>query len=389
MKTENIRKSIWAYIGIILIYLLSGSYLYWGYAQIFLSMALLYVFFICLVSRSFFDSDFWKSFSFLYILLVLICLIFWGIDDNTYLTYLIIPLFSYHFFRFTSFDDFRVKWLKITTIISIWSLIAFVFFMLDILTPQEILVGDKKFNLVLGINIRINEFRLCGLSFEPGVFQIFLLYTLLMWVKNIRLWNFSKQTRNCLLICVIALLATQSTMGYIGLIVVLGAIFASNNYIKKNRGRVLGLIFLFVPLTIGIIQSSIVQDKFLEKDGNESYSIRIIDATAAYEMFEDSPILGNGIGKRWANIAASHGNITNSNGVLNMLSRLGVFWLVLYVFYTIKGCKRNLYEINPIYFVFAVLFPLLNEDIVYTPLAFIFVSSFSRFTKLKLIQNKV
>lgn len=366
---------------------MSGSYLYWGYATFLLLLSLLYTFLTFFYSKSFIKVAFFRSFSFIYIILVILCLMLWGIDDNTYLTYLIVPLFSYNYFKLTTFLDFKEKWLDITAVISLWSIISFSLFIFDIFDPQTIMMGDHKFDLLFGINIRASESRLCGVSFEPGVFQILLIYTLLMWVKNIRFWYFTNLTKIKLLICVVALLTTQSTMGYLGLIVVFGAIVASGGYVKRHFQKVIVLFMLFLPLTYIIYTSSIVQDKLNESDGNESYSIRIIDTMASWRMIEDSPILGNGIGKRWANIAESYGNITNSNGVLNMISRLGVFWIVFYSYYAIKSCRKNRYDIIPIYYVLAVLIPLLNEDIAYTPLAFIFVSEFKKYPRNKLIQN--
>lgn len=321
-------------------------------------------------------KDFFKSYSFYYILLVVISMLVWGIDDLTFITYLIVPIFSYNFFKLTDYENFKKKWLIVTTFISSWSLLAYLFFLYGFPTNTVLLGTTYKCELLLGINLRVAESRLCGLSFEPGVYQIFLLFTLLMWIKDIRNRSLSSKEKLCLLSCLFALLATQSTMGYLGLIMVLGAFVTSKDYLRRHFKKAIGLTVLLVPLAFVLFTSSVVQDKFNEADGNESYSIRLLDTMASYSMIETSPFLGNGIGERWANLAAKYGNITNSNGVLNMISRLGVFWIVFYVLFLIKFSKNNHIGIWPLYFTLIILIVFMNEDIVYSPLGFIFVSNF-------------
>lgn len=384
LKKLKIKSRLSIYIGILLTILLSGSYLYTGYYRELLTLAVGFILYTIVVKRFQF-SVFIRCYAPFMILITLVNIVVNGIGSLMFLTFIIGPLFTYSLVSSISYDDFKKAWLNVMCLISLWSLFVFILVQLGIQT--EVPSYSDKYELLMGINVRVRENRLCGLSFEPGVFQILLIYTLLMWIDNIKLILSKQSLIIKFFVCFMALLATQSTMGYLALLVVCGSVFFKTGipYKRKIKYIVIGGIII-TPIAYYVITGDVVQNKINEEDGNMSYTIRLMDNIALWNVFMENPIFGAGIETRkWEVMATAYGNETASNGVLAMLSRVGIFWIILYVIFLYINSKKIGLHISPLYFVLVVLLPLCNEDIAYTPIAYIFALPFLRINSCQML----
>lgn len=369
------KNNLFTYIGIVLIILMSGSYLYDAYYLLFFALSMLYIM-VCFMKHSRAFSSFFRTYGFYFIVLTFVNILVNGLGSNMFINYCISPALVYSLCCTMTFDSFRKDWLNLISIISAWALIAFV--LLQVGYPASTAnFGSIPVHHILGINMRVAENRLCGLSFEPGVFQILLIYTILMWIDKIRIMQLTKNEKAQLLLCLVALLATQSSMGYFGLIAVLGGLVITPKFSKVYGYKGIFVLALIFAASFYLYTSPIIQNKLNEEDGNMSFTIRMMDTMSVWQIFTEHPIFGAGVETPlWKSLAASYGNVSSSNGNLNMMSRLGIFWLIGFVVALYKNGKRLKLGMLKLYFVFAVMLPLFNEDQCYSPIGFLFVLPF-------------
>lgn len=354
---------------------MSGSYLYDAYYLLFFALSALYIM-ACYIRHSGIFNSFFKTYGFYFITLTFVNILVNGLGSNMFINYCISPALVYSLCCTMNFENFRKRWLDVISIISVWAIIGFVLFQIGF-PPTSVAMGNMTVHHVIGISMRVEENRLCGLSFEPGVFQILLIYTILMWIDRIRIMQLSRFEKLQLFLCLVALLATQSSMGYFGLIAVLGGLVITPKFSKVYGYKGIFVLALIIAASFYLYTSPIIQNKLNEEDGNMSFTIRMMDTMSVWQIFTEHPLFGAGVETPlWKSLADSYGNVTNSNGNLNMMSRLGIFWLIGFVVALYKNGKRLKLGMLNLYFVFVVMLPLFNEDLCYSPIGFIFALPF-------------
>ena len=375
-KKGNLKSNIVDYIGIVLIILSSGSYLYEGHYNLIIIFDLLFILTrLNKISISSLTHKITHSFVLPFLLLVFMSMVIWGVDDNTYISYITFSIFSLVYYGTTDSNIFKKNILNIIGLLCLWANFCYILFLAGY--PIETFYsGKSEWDIIFGINIRVSESRLCGLSFEPGVFQIILIYTLLFLSTELRSFKFAKLQWFYLFMIFTSIILTKSTMGYLSLGLVITYWIVTSKVKKHVLKGIASFVILLVAIFL-IYNSSVVQDKFTEANGNESLTVRILDANAAYQMIKLHPIIGNGLDtNQWHYLSKLYGNITNSNGVLSIMSRLGVLWLIFFIMYAVKGKKQRDSKGIMLLYLLCIISPLLNEDICYTPIAYMFVVPF-------------
>jgi len=200
-----------------------------------------------------------------------------------------------------------------------------------------------------------------GIFWEGGAYQYFLNLALIfnIYARRKALLSFP----NILLIATI--ISTFSTIGYI----ILGAVLASTPSIKSFSYKINLKTLLVVPLVIFLMFSSVIVDKFFNKQSQnyKSTSRRILDAQVELSIISSYPLMGIGLGnnEKWVEISQSMGGgRSSSNGILNYASKLGIFGLLvtLYPIFLVKMRSRESRLV-----VLCTILTSLSQNIILTP----------------------
>ena len=286
-----------------------------------------------------------------------------------------------------STDRFKDIFINIMSVLSILSLICFVFVNLKIPLPGEVVI-DGWYGTFYHTISHANEFaysrmRNSGIFNEPGIFQIYINIALL-YLKVDKKRSLSKK-RLLFYLFVITLLTTKSSMGY--LILCLNFIlyyidkpdfFRLVSYIsKKSRGGiilVLGLIVVIEEIFVGVIWNIIVSVN--------SFASRSDDTLISLLIAKDYPLFGVGIAtdptELWIKYYDKLGSLrrymqlqtARSNGLGNCLYMAGIpfttFYLYSIIFSHYKMLKpEKIAEKIIVVFIFILFF--FEEPIMITP----------------------
>lgn len=317
-----------------------------------------------------------------------------GSFDNKYVSYLLYMAGGLGLFSFT-LAEFRSKMLKWMKIIAFFSIIAQIGY--DILSFPSYTHyddGGSSFTIcMLFFNVAWASgdtilHRLSSVFWEPGQYQILITFTLCLFIdeiadfKNFKIW-FKKFG-----VLIVAMLLTQSTMGYLVLmlIIAISFIFSRKRTSKKQPSlkKHIVSLFTFCIIAVGIFfmwNSSVIQDKLAQGDSNydNSYNIRMADNFACLIAALESPIYGQGIETAQLQSRLSAlGNFTASNGWLLSAASLGFVYvaIILVIMYMrINEMQQNV----PTLAVLGVLFlAQCNESVMYFPYLYIYVYHFKK-----------
>lgn len=223
--------------------------------------------------------------------------------------------------------------------------------------------------------------RLSSLFWEPGCTQFILNFLLLILI------NTNEKFYKILFISFLILL-TQSTTGYINLILIY------TYYFLNEKKRIIPVICILVPLSIiGI--NSIITNNIIDKFNDSSGIIRMRDFYVGYKLSLSYPVLGVdsenlslnpeaqiledeiwGGSQFWTDYQGYFaGGYTN--GLMGVFLDYGIIlgiWL-LYLVYKSPLIWNNKTSINPILFILIFLFSMTSEPISRTTLFFLFALS--------------
>ena len=216
-------------------------------------------------------------------------------------------------------------------------------------------------NTQFGLNLH----RMTGPFWEPGVYQIFLNYTLYRFLFK------EKGNRIIVGILLIDLFLTMSAAGWLCTICMLVLIILKTQKLSKRNK-----IIILIPMTIVLLFASysVLSVKIAETYYNRSSAfIRINDFLLALKLFTENPIWGIGFGNTKPFELRNFFNDTNmlgsSNGLMTICYTTGIIGIifVLYPFIMrlIKMKKSNKY-IDFFYF-FMILFFNFVEPVYYFP----------------------
>lgn len=209
--------------------------------------------------------------------------------------------------------------------------------------------------------------RNSGPFWEPGAYQGFLNLALLMTIINKNIIKLYKQK---FIIFLITILTTQSTTGYIVLVIILivfnREIFQVN--IKKDYiSKIIILLFIIIGILI-VFKSGNITDKFSINNGSKI--IRSSDFINSLKMCFSRVIRGFGVGLFKNNQEFLFNIQNNSNGLLYLFYSQGII-LFLYYMYRIKiGIKQvffrtNKFKQNILFIIFLVLY--FTEGLAWLP----------------------
>lgn len=236
--------------------------------------------------------------------------------------------------------------------------------------------------IIWGISNQIGaEYRNCGFMWEPGAFAAFLLVAL---VIELTLNRFTVNKRIIVLVSV--LITTQSTMGFLGLILIL--VLFTNQRRKQNSSSVFlvpfAAIIIFFLFNLNFVFDKIVNEidnqedivAFAYRTDRDFASLGRIGSMNAdiVDLFNE-PIFG--IGGNTDIMEGIKGKIINrTNGLTRFLLIFGIFGFVTY-FYNIYMSFKKYGIINDVknkYYAFYIILLIcvlsFSNDILITPLFF-------------------
>lgn len=307
--------------------------------------------------------------------------------DNYWIAMFVGAWASYFFCSAFNFQVFRKAYIDVIAVISLLSMIVFFIDQSPLRGRFEsILLTDGGvermsfyiFHVGWGYDGSFAD-RMAGLWHEPGACQIFLNLGLLFSIPLVRNKLVTKFDMLKIAIIVCGVLCTQSTGGYLALLVI--AYFMASSILRKVP--VLIQMIIGALLVLAIINTSVVQDKMAQDTGmkaNTSKAVRIRDNIACLTMAIDRPLTGYGFNsKQFMSESRALDNATSSNGILRVAACIGIWWIFIYIPVIYFGLKKMKLGI-PIWASMAVVLMLeSNEAYIQWPISYMFILSYGSY----------
>lgn len=287
------------------------------------------------------------------------------------------------FFIISSFEfvDFREKWLQCVKWLCIISIPIQVLHDIGLIPTGG---TDIRGNLttLFFFNCDWGFSRLSSIYWECGQFQIVLIYTLLMFTDELVQWNNYQLLIKKFGVIVFALLMTQSTTGYICLMLLVASLFVfSQNGNMSRRNKIL-LMFPLLMVFFVIVNSSAIQEKILQSqnteiDNKSSTAIRLQDNLALIDIILESPYVGFGLETaRLADRQYYNDSITSSNGWLYSTASLGAVYVLVFILLMYFRIRENLRGIPALIILGICFVSQCNEYIIFLPYMLPFLYEF-------------
>lgn len=274
-------------------------------------------------------------------------------------------------------EDFKRIYTNIVTVEAIVSVCIWILQMLNLVQSRtEVILGFTYKHFLYN---SIFATRNSGIFWEPGAFQFFLNLGLIFVfeskgsIKNYRI----KQ-----IILTVAVLSTQSTMGYIILALIYIYYVAINNEKKMNTSQRLKYIISVAAICvvgIYVLSSNTVQGKFT--NDNYSYRTRSVTWKVSSKMILDKPIIGYGYDSVYYNSTyQSLGSRSqhNSSGMLLFTCYLGIPLMGCYLYMMYKSIKAMKFKMHPIW-LSVILLLVFNSECFFTyPIIMYFFSGLNK-----------
>lgn len=307
-------------------------------------------------------------------------------NDIQFYLYFLLGISSWLVITTVTFKIFRKVYLDICFVLTTIAIVVFGLSELGMVSTSIISKGDRVFSVflfnVLGWQNLFH--RMAGIFWEPGAYQIVLFINLILYFDLLAKSKVSTSLLGKLLIIVLGIVFTQSSAGYMGLIIItLALIFANKSLVKKPFLR-------FVILVVGsfisilIYNSPVISEKLGQKDTEgTSYEIRKSDNLAMLQMVKDRPFTGYGIdSKDYQSKSAQLDNQTSSNGLLALSAKLGLPALFVFLLFSILNSLTNFSTKSTPFVIVLIVFIQLFEVYYYFPLSYVFMLPF-KYIKIK------
>lgn len=248
-------------------------------------------------------------------------------------------------------QEFKQKYVEIIVLEAVISLICFLW--ADILGKtlpfQHWETGTVgSFNLTFYYTIGWGNIpklgRNAGIFNEPGSHQIFLNFAILFLVSDVEQLGFKKKKYIIsMIVLVLSVLTTQSTTGYMCLILVLlsvqfmkndgKALYGERKWLKYGSLLLLGIVFL-IENTTHVISYKL--------EGGGSYNTRYNDTFSGLAVALTKPLTGYGIYRsNRADAYADYGIGNISNGFISFAIGAGIIIALLYLIFSFIGLSRQ------------------------------------------------
>ena len=296
-----------------------------------------------------------------------------------------------------TFDNFRKTLLKCAYILFLISIVVHLGHSFGIIPAHDIPIGGIPSTLSLylfhtewdaGQVSSLGIHRFSSVYWEPGQAQVVIMYVLLLFTDDIKenLLKY-KYILSKYGILILALILTQSSTGYLVFMLYFSCLLLFNNTIKKKKYLKPIFVLLTVLFAFLMFNSSVVQDKFdqrNEKSEDTSYAIRVRDNVVCYEIATENPLFGCGLGSRFLEFQLSkRGSRTSSNGWLLTGAQVGLPYLLFIFFCMFKRIKQMNLEMQTSLLLLILILSQCNEAFTYFPYIWIYVFKFKTYKRLK------
>lgn len=218
-----------------------------------------------------------------------------------------------------------------------------------------------------------------GIFREPGVYQMYLIMSLVLMIYYVSVFKMKR-----FIIITLALALTLSTTGYIAYVCVIALFIVNRNKItitKKQRNTVFVLfimcLFLLFTQTNLLSSDGIIFDKFSNTDRHTTIA-RMSSLTTNVKIWLQNPMFGAGL----QNVNDSFEVITlrdygfasphNTNTFLCELATFGVFYFLLFIVGMFKYSRLFGISFIEHLLVFIILFTLsIGEKLTFSPFFYI------------------
>ena len=386
MKEIDIPTKIFninAYIAIFLLFVVAGGSLpFMFYPRFFLFSFFVFSFLTRITSRV---KLRWTS-QYNYLLWLLFFMIISSLYNNSYDQHykriLFVGFVSYVLLGSFTLPRFKHLYLDVVTIFCVVSLVIF---SASLIVPlplrynygDNVATGYFLFHAIEWNNHPL--LRNASIYNEPGCFQYFLNYILLLHIEDLLQHRLKTNAIVKLVIVVIALLTCASTTGYFVLIAIITYILL--NMKIKNK---LVYFFFICPIAIftfwNLYNSDSIKGKFETDNENTSFVMRAADAYAMIQMISDHPIIGNGgvststYIKRVQGYGALTPDSAPTNGILVGVASMGFFWLFIFFFYSLKAIKKMFFYVPHWLVLILILLIHSNEHYIFFPITYVFLA---------------
>lgn len=314
--------------------------------------------------------------------------------DNLYVSYILSYASCFFIISTFIFEDFRKRLLKVVQWLSLFSIIAYILYSLNLISAHynstsELTTAFYFFNVEWG-----GRPRLSSIFWEPGQYQIILNFVLMLCSRDIT--DLIKRKKIITLtkryfVIVLALVLTTSTTGY--MVFAITCLYLTLSSMDKRHlgsGIIAGILLLVA--VNALLQSDTVQNKFnSNNEAYNSYVVRLADNLGLLQMIEERPLTGYGIGTfEFEMRAHALGNETSSNGWLNAGAQMGIPFLILLLLVTWKGVHRlSQHYILSLILLAGVIMAQSNEALYYLAPLNLFIFKFKEVDALSHIKLKI
>jgi hypothetical protein len=232
---------------------------------------------------------------------------------------------------------------------------------------------------VLATNTYKNIIRFQGVFREPGVFQMFIILSLINQWFYLKKVDIKKST-----IMIISIIASLSTTGYIALLILIIILIIYKDINKKDKIKVLLVVttlLTFIVFSTNIFsRASVVFNKLFQTE-NESTNARLASIIVNLKMALESPLFGIGLTKvdeSFSKIAyetIGKYSFDNTNMILYKLSTHGIIFTIVFSigwFRYTKIISRNKIVVFGIIIVILIIFS--GENLPFSPIIYVLFS---------------
>ena len=309
-------------------------------------------------------------------------------NDFSWVRYTLFPLGTLLILSASDYYVFRERILKFLSILSIISIAIHLCHQYYGLFPAKLYqIEEGAWRLSLGFfNTEWGENRLASIYWEPGQYQIVIIFVLCMFLDELcNLGNLKKNVAK-FGVLIVSLILTISTTGYLAFGILLIGVMLNSRF---NRIKYTYKVLYFI-VTMGIVASAFIiglssraiEEKIAQsesRDLSSSYFIRVNDNIALLRCIEEKPVWGFGAGSpEFKRKVFRYGSRSNSNGWLKTTAQLGVlysFFIVICIWLTFKS--RFKLGIKGLIFFLVLLVSQSNEPNLFYPYIYIYIFRFA------------
>lgn len=370
-------------ICVCLMILLSGSVrCYLEYSPIFVPLLFLLGIVLFYTNRKTYNSH--NTLLFLFLLVIpLINMFFINPHMESNLPYICVLFIICGFLIISSFDfeSFRTTWIKYIKWLCSISIVVQLLHDYMGLPPNGMDVRGCATTLYF-FNCDWGDHRLSSIYWEPGQFQIVLIYTLALFTDDLANWTDKKKWIKQFGVIIIALIMTISTTGYLSFMILLSGLLFSSRSNPSKKTLSLKLVIPILIVMVGLWQSDAIQEKIKQREDpseRTSAATRTMDNIALFSVTMDSPIVGYGIDTVEQNKKKrEYGSVDSSNGWLYASSAFGVIYVGFILMIMYRRLVRMPRGFPPFIIWLALVVSQCNEYIMFFPYLYLYIFNFKK-----------